>query len=91
MTDREGHAPAGDEPDCLLVELTEQIAERLQAGEPVKANDYLDRYPQWADTIREILPTMTDLVAYGRTAEVDRVRRQEPSAENPADDCQLLL
>ena len=36
--------------------------------------DYVNRYPQWAGAIRKLLPTMHDLVDYGRAVDRDRRR-----------------
>jgi len=86
MIDHEEFVLAGNEPDPVLLELTEQITERLQAGEPVDAADYLRRYPQWAGAIRKLLPTMHDLVDYGRAVDGVRKRRQHQVNPNDASD-----
>jgi hypothetical protein len=84
MNDHEEHVLAGNEPDPVFLDLTEQITERLQAGEAVDAGDYIRSYPQWAGAIRKLLPTMHDLVAYGQS--VDRQRRQHPGNPDDASD-----
>jgi hypothetical protein len=62
--------------DLVFLELTDQISQRLQAGDPVDAADYVDRYPHWADAIRKLLPTMIDLVEYGRA-----IGRESPNGQ----------
>jgi hypothetical protein len=81
MNDHEEHILAGNDPDPVLLELTEQITRRLQAGERVDAGDVVLRYPQWAGEIRKLLPTMHDLVDYARA--VDRKHKQHQV--NPTD------
>ena len=75
-----------DEPDPAFLELTEQITERLQAGDEIDVRDYVRRYPQWAGAICKLLPTMHDLVDYGRAVDRDRWRAQQQRAKpNDAD------
>jgi hypothetical protein len=83
VIDHEELVLAGHEPNPLLLELTEEIAERLQAGEAVDAADYVRHHPEWAGAIRGLLPTMHDLVAYGRHAGHHRGRG--PHRDNPDD------
>jgi hypothetical protein len=73
MIDRDELVQVADQADPAFLELTEQIADRLQAEDEIDVLDYVSRYPQWADAILKLLPTMHDLVAYGRA--VDRERR----------------
>ena len=61
--------------DPALVELAEQITDRLQSGEEIDVRDYVRRYPQWAGAILELLPTVQGLVDYGQS--VDRERQRE--------------
>jgi hypothetical protein len=77
---------ASAEPDAAFLDLTDQVTERLQAGEPVDAADLVDRYPQWAGAIRELLPTINDLVNYGRAVDRDRWRRRHRVNANDAID-----
>jgi hypothetical protein len=83
MIDHDELVLAGNDPDPILLELTDQITERLQAGEPVDAADYVEHYPQWAGAIGKLLPTMNELVDYGRA--VDRGRRRGKHQVNPND------
>jgi eukaryotic-like serine/threonine-protein kinase len=76
MTDLENRVLAGNEPDPVFLELTEQITRRLQSGEEIDVRDYLTRYPQWAGAICDLLPTMQNLVDYGRSIVPDRRREQ---------------
>ena len=66
--------------------MTEQITERLQAGEEIDVRYYLRRYPQWAGAICKLLPTMQHLVDYGRAVDRDRRRGQTTTVKpNDAD------
>ena len=73
MIDHDELARAAVEADPAFLELTEQITDRLQAGEEVNVRDYVKRYPQWAGAILKLLPTMHNLVDFGRA--VNRNRR----------------
>jgi len=84
VIDHDEIALAASEPDPALVELTEQITDRLQAGEEVDARDYVRRYPQWAGAILKLLPTMHDLVDYGRAVDRDRPRGHQSVSPHDA-------
>jgi hypothetical protein len=74
----------GDEPlpvDPALLELTEQIIRRLQAGDRVLAEDYITRHPAWAEPIRRLFPVIRDLDRLGRR--VDREGR-DPDTDRRA-------
>ncbi len=88
MIDPDDVVPAGVEPDPAFLELTDQITERLQAGDEVDARDYLRRYPEWAGAIRKLLPTMNDLVDYGRAVDRDRRRGQRQIDAENVKDCE---
>ena len=51
MIDHDELVLAGRRADPAFLELTDQITERLQAGEEIDVRDYLRRYPQWAGAI----------------------------------------
>ena len=85
MTNQDEFVLATDkaEPDPTLLALTEQITAKLQAGERVNIAEYVNRYPQWAGPLRRLLPTMCDLVNFGRA--VNRDRRPGPRPVVPED------
>jgi hypothetical protein len=58
--------PDADAGEIALAEVTEQIACRLHAGEPVDFDEYARRYPKLAGPLGRLLPTLFDLVALGR-------------------------
>ena len=58
MIDQDDLMLAGGELDPEFLEVTEQITERLQAGDEIDVRDYVRRYPQWAGAICKLLPTM---------------------------------
>jgi eukaryotic-like serine/threonine-protein kinase len=73
MIDRDELVQVADQADPAFLELTERITDRLQAGDEIDVRDYVRRYPQWAGAILKLLPTVHDLVDYGRS--VDREQR----------------
>ena len=58
MTDQDDRDPSVDEIDPGLARLAEQISRRLLANEVVATEDYIAEYPQWADSINDLLPAM---------------------------------
>ena len=38
--------------------LAEEFAERLRRGEHPSLNEYVERYPEWADEIRDLFPAL---------------------------------
>ena len=83
MIDQDERMLTAAQLDPAFVELAEQITDRLQAGEEVDVRDYTRRHPQWASAILKLLPTMSDLVDYGRSVARDhrREQRQKPRGQ----------
>ncbi len=54
--------------DPVLDEVIEEMANRLQAGEPVDGAAILARYPDRADSIRRLLPAMEVMAEFGVSA-----------------------
>jgi serine/threonine protein kinase len=54
--------------------LAEDFAERCRRGEQPSVNTYVERYPEWADQIRELLPPVA------RMEELKRLRRSAHSS-----------
>jgi WD40 repeat protein/serine/threonine protein kinase len=63
----------------LLDQLAEEFAARLRASERPSLQEYLDRYPDLADDIRELFPAMAEI----EQAEGDRRETDEPPANTP--------
>ncbi|MBI1325815.1 protein kinase [bacterium] len=61
----------------LLTRLADEFAARYRAGERPRIQEYLDRYPELADEIRELLPTM---------AEIEQVKADEQEGVKQDDD-----
>jgi hypothetical protein len=55
-----------DEVDPALADLTEVLSENLRAGQAVDVEEYIERHPLLADSIRQLVPTIRDLVSIGR-------------------------
>lgn len=66
---------AADERDPLDV-VAEEFAERCRRGEQPSLSEYLARYPQWADELRELLPA---------AAMMEELRRHKRGARAVAD------
>jgi serine/threonine protein kinase/WD40 repeat protein/Tfp pilus assembly protein PilF len=54
-------AVSQSDKDDLIDRLAEEIAERLRKGERPTLREYVERYPDFADDIRELLPAMFEL------------------------------
>jgi hypothetical protein len=67
IDDVEG-APAEEEVDPGLADMTDLVSEKLGAGDPVDAEDFVMRHPTWAGSIRRLIPMIQALSALGRLA-----------------------
>ena len=65
MTDSVGGSDAPDRDDPVLVELFEEYANRLQAGQPVDLESLAREHPDRADQIRQFLPAIKMLADIG--------------------------
>ena len=61
-------------------ELAEEFAERFRRGERPSLQEYVDRYPELADEIRELFPALVEV----EQAEEDRQPRREPAVASTA-------
>jgi hypothetical protein len=68
MIDDAEEAPAEEDVDPGLADLTDLVSERLGAGDRVDAEDCVMRHPRWAESIRRLIPMIRDLSALGRLA-----------------------
>ena len=59
----------------LLTRLADEFAARYRAGQRPSLQEYIDRYPELADDIRELLPAMV---------EIEQVREDHQDAAAPA-------
>ena len=59
----------------LLTRLADEFAARFRAGERPSLREYIDRYPELADDIRELLPAMV---------EIEQVKEDHQEAAEPA-------
>jgi hypothetical protein len=82
MTDRGETPPAGADVDPALSELTEEITRRLLSGEAVDLEAYAGRHPGFAGSIRDLLPTMHELAALGRSFARARGHSPPPPRKN---------
>jgi serine/threonine-protein kinase len=49
---------AGDELESLVGQVADEYTDRVNRGEPVELEEYARRYPQIADLLREVLPSL---------------------------------
>jgi hypothetical protein len=66
MIEQALHMPTAAPLDSTLVELADEVSDRLRAGEEVDIRDFVMRYPQRAGAILRLIPTMRGLVAMAR-------------------------
>src|SRR5262245_66677116 len=59
---------AGGAEDPVLIDLIDQIARKVQAGEPVDVEAYTRAHPQHADRLCRLLPAVQMLTDLGRSA-----------------------
>src|SRR4051812_30611241 len=70
MTDSGRGSGADDCDDPVLVELFEEYANRLQAGQPVSLEALAREHPDRADQIRQFLPAIEMLAELGDPGKV---------------------
>jgi WD40 repeat protein len=70
---------ADSDRDALLVRLGDEFAVRCRRGERPALQEYVERYPELADDIRELFPALVEL----EQAKEDR-QEVEPTAAAPA-------
>jgi hypothetical protein len=83
MIDREDVDRTSEAEDPVLAGLAEQVTCRLQSGELVDADDYIDRFPARAGSIRGLLSVLHDLTALGRSMARLRPLRSEDDGNGP--------
>ena len=54
--------------DPILDDVIEDLANQIQAGEPVDAEAILARYPERADSLRRLLPAIEVMAEFGVSA-----------------------
>ena len=80
MTEQSDTQGQGAETNPRLAELTDEITRRLQAGEVIDAEAYAALHPDCAGTIRELLPTMHQLIELGRTVAHESQSESQPES-----------
>ncbi len=73
-------AASGSSKYALLDQLAENFAERCRRGEQPSLGEYVEKYPELADDIRELFPAMAQI----EQAEQDRGGPTRPAATGPA-------
>ncbi len=64
---------------ALLARLADEFMARYRRGEPPSLQEYLDRYPDLADDIRELFPAMVEIE---RTKQDRREDKEPPAADH---------
>jgi serine/threonine protein kinase len=70
--------------DQQLVDLVEEITQNLQAGAVCDVDDYIARYPQYADRLRDWITVMTSMADLGHSLAVGPPSRGGPPSESGA-------
>src|SRR5262245_4564116 len=60
-------AVSSAESNRILDQVLEQIATRLQAGESIDLPAYISRYPEYAERLDRLFPTMQALAEFGKS------------------------
>ncbi len=55
--------------ELLLADLIDELARRLQSGERIDLDQYLRQYPDYAQELQDLLPTLSLLAELGRAGE----------------------
>jgi serine/threonine protein kinase len=63
-------APSQKDSDVILAEVVEEFTNRLQSGESVDVESYVQKYPEHAERLRQLLPALALLDDLGRSASV---------------------
>ena len=69
---------APSEADHVLVQLVDELADRLQAGESVDWEDVGRRHPGRAEQVRRMLPAIAAMAEFGGVTGPSRARSDEP-------------
>src|SRR5262245_9762933 len=64
----------GSWEDPVLIDLIDQIARKVQAGEPVDVEAYTRAHPQYADRLRRLLPAVQMLTDLGQARGLGEAR-----------------
>jgi hypothetical protein len=59
--------------DQKLIEIVERLAEKLQASQQFDLDLFLTQYPDYADQLRRLLPTVQAMADFGRSALPDSI------------------
>jgi serine/threonine protein kinase/Flp pilus assembly protein TadD len=76
MTAPPGISSPQSKTECVLAELVEELARKLQDSETVDIEAYLDAHAPYAEALRSLLPTVHLLADLGRSAATDNARGQ---------------
>ncbi|HEY7312281.1 MAG TPA: tetratricopeptide repeat protein [Gemmataceae bacterium] len=69
--------------EALLAEIIDEFTNRLQAGEAVEVESYIQRHPEHAERLRQLLPALALLAEVGRSADRD----SDDGSRDAAEDC----
>jgi len=61
--------PESENNDPLLDEIVDEITRKMQGGKPVSLQTYLERYPEQADSLRQIWPGLQLLAELGNSTD----------------------
>jgi serine/threonine protein kinase/tetratricopeptide (TPR) repeat protein len=70
---------SGNDHDSVLDDVLEELANRVQAGDPVDCDAILAKYPEHAEALRRLLPAMEVMAEFGVSASRLAARGEPPS------------
>ena len=68
--------------DSLLAEIVEEFTNRVQAGEAAAIDEYIQKYPEYAERLRQLLPALALLDELGRSLSSSPGRAPTASGED---------
>ena len=78
---------AGGPEDPVLIDLIDQIARKVQAGELVDVEAYTKAHPEHADRLRRLLPAVQMLTALGHSAPAAGIPPEQGRARSGTSAC----
>jgi WD40 repeat protein/serine/threonine protein kinase len=75
-------ASSNKSSDALLAEIVEEFTNRVQTGETAAIDEYVQKYPEYAERLRQLLPALALLDELGRSLSSSPGRAPTASGED---------
>jgi eukaryotic-like serine/threonine-protein kinase len=89
LTLRRSAVSSGNDHDSVLDDVLEELANRLQAGDPVDCDAILERYPEHAESLRRLLPAIEVMAEFGVSASRLAARGVAPTSTTEFPEAEL--